>query len=270
MKKQFVWSLLIIPLLLTGCGNAKLETENAELKTRLENLERQLQDSNKQIGSQQTQINYLQGELDGAKKTADKSETDLKSASVQIEKQKESVNKLTRDLSDCQKDKEKNEKQLEIYHGKAASAVGELKALRSSLDEQTIKLDSYNQNYLNTKMQVTRLVEGLPESGVKRNIVATLLVFKGIENTWEDANKEIEERTKHAQHDYDTYGQPSNVRALKERVNILREALNANFVSASNRDQKIASYKGDIDKILNNLESLINGESQQKGNDTHS
>jgi len=45
MKKQSFLPLLIILLLLTGCGKAKLETENAGLKVEVSNLQQQIQKS---------------------------------------------------------------------------------------------------------------------------------------------------------------------------------------------------------------------------------
>lgn len=252
-------------MLLSGCGKAKLEADNAALKTQLEKLQQQLQDSSKQIGAQQATINYSQSQLDEAKKRADKSDVELKSVNSQIETQKEKIQSLTKNVSDCQKDKEKDEKDLERYRDKTKSAVGGLKALRSTFEEQTIQFDSYSHNYLETKMETMKLVDALPESEVKRKILGTLQFFSDIKNTWENANNEMTKRIEKAQeNDESEYRRiyainVARVASLHRQLVVLG-AQKENLVTKLNRDLKISSSKQEIDQQLKKLQDLMNGQ----------
>lgn len=122
--------VMSISLLLTGCGKSKLESENGELKTRLENLQQQLQTSNKQIGSQQTQINYLQSELDSAKKLeAEKEQAKTQKINTCIDKIGVRLERLYLDSGHFNfntDDQEKEEARLGQLENSAKTEIGDI------------------------------------------------------------------------------------------------------------------------------------------------
>jgi chromosome segregation ATPase len=274
MKTRNLFALLIaITVLLSGCGktNTKLESENADLKARLQKLESQLQASKSQTaseasqGSQPASIQDLKSQLDEAQKKAEAAANELQSVSSQVETQKEKIDQLMRELSDSQQAREKAEKALELYRDKAASAIKEFNALRSTLDDKTVKLDSYHQNYLATQTAVTKLVDALPESKVRRAILGVLATLTRVDDTWETAALQMQERTKEAQAGYDKFVAADGLGPNDYLINmgkrrILAPAEKENAATASRRDQQMVSFEKDIDLGIKNLQALVTGQ----------
>ena len=260
---------ITITALLSGCGktNPNLESENAALKARLQKLESQLQASNNQTtppASQPATSPDLTSQLDEAQKKAATAADDLKSLSSQIEAQKAKIDQLTSELAAAQQAREKAEKALQLYRDKAASAIKEFKTLRSTLDGKTANLDGYHQNYLATQAAVTKLVAALPESKVRRQILGVLATFTQMNDAWETAAIQMQERTKAAQADYDKFvdfgGVGPNDYVIKMgKDKILAPAEQANSATASSRDQQMASFETNIDLGIKNLQALVNG-----------
>jgi chromosome segregation ATPase len=270
-KRLLNFALFItIAVLLSGCGKTdkKLESENANLKTRVQKLEQQLKEANSRIaspGAQPASIPDLQSQLDEAQKKAEAAANELTSVSSQVETQKAKIDQLMRELSSCQQARETAEKALELYRDKAASAIKEFKALRSTLGDQTVKLDGYHQNYLATQMAVTNLVDALPESKVRREILGVLAMFTHINETWETAARQMQDRTKEAQADYDKFVSadglgPTDYLIKMGKNKILALAEEENAATASRRDQQMVSFEKDIDPGIKNLQDLVNGQ----------
>ena len=263
---------ITIAVLLSGCGkaNTNLASENADLKTRVQKLESQLQASKSQIaaegsqGSEQALVQDLKNQLDEAQKKAEAAADELKSLSSQVETQKAQIDQLTRELSNAQQAGEKAGQALKLYQDKAASAIKEFKALRSTLDDKTAKLDDYHQNYLATQTAVTNLVDALPESQVRRAILGVLATFTRVDDTWETAALQIQWRTRTAQAEYDKFVDfgglgPNDPVVNLGKTRILAPADQENAAMASARDQQMVSFETDIDLGIKNLEDLVNG-----------
>ncbi|MFZ0828011.1 MAG: hypothetical protein WAO02_11365 [Verrucomicrobiia bacterium] len=270
MKTKYLlgFALLItITALLSGCGKAttNLESENAGLKARVQKLESQLQAANSQTASQASQsapTDDLKNQLDAAQKQAEAAANELLSVSNQVETQKQQIDDLTRQLSGAQQAREKAEKALQLYQDKAVSAIKEFKTLRSTLDDKTAGPDGYHQNYLATQMAVTKLVAALPESKVRREILGVLATFTHADDTWETAARQMQDRTKAAQADYDKFINfgglgPNDVVIQMGKDKILAPAEQANAVMASARDQHMVSAEQDIDLAVKNLQDLV-------------
>jgi DNA repair exonuclease SbcCD ATPase subunit len=271
METKNIFALFMaITVLLAGCGkaNTKLASENADLKARLQKLEQQLQASKSQMASLQAQpapTPDLTGQLDDAQKKAEAAANELQSVSSQVETQKQQIDQLTRELSDAQQAREKAEKALELYRDKAASAIKEFNALRSSLGDQTAKLDGYHQNFLATQTAVTKLLDALPESKVRRQLVTVLGMFTYIDNIWVTADWQMQARTQEARAQYDKFVDfgglgPNDVVIKMGKDTILAPVEQKNAVTASSRDQAIVSTEKDLDVGLKNLQVLVNGQ----------
>jgi myosin heavy subunit len=262
---------ITITVLLTGCGktNPKLESENADLKARIQKLEQQLQVSNAQMASQASQpasTPDLKGQLDEVQKKADTAANDLQTLNGQVEAQKAKIDELTRDLSNAQQAREKAEKALELYQDRAASAIQQFQALRSTLVDKTAEVDAYHQNYPAAQTAVTKLVDPLPESKVRRAILGVLATCTHMNDTWETAARQIQARTKTAQADYDKLltidGIGTNDYSINMGKNrILAPAEQENAATASRRDQQMVSLEKDLDLGIKNLQALVNGSS---------
>jgi starvation-inducible outer membrane lipoprotein len=271
MKTKNLFALFIaITVLLSGCGktNTKLESENADLKARLQKLEQQLQASKTQAasqGSQPASTQDLKSQLDEAQKKAEAAANELQSASSQVETQKTTIDNLTRDLSSCQQATEKAGKALELYQDQAAAAIKEFIALRSTLGDQTAKLDGYHQNFLAMQTTVIKLLDALPESKVRRQMVTVLGMFTYVDNIWVTADWQMQARTQDAQTQYDKFVNfdglgPNDVVIKMGKDNILAPAERKNAVTASSRDQAIVSTEKDLDVGLKNLQDLVSGQ----------
>ncbi len=276
MKTKYflVFALFITTtVLLSGCGktDTKLASENADLKARIQKLESQLQASKSQMASQATPASQpasspdVQSQLDEAQKKADAAADELKTLSSQVEAQKAKIDQLTRDLSTAQQARQKAEQALQLYRDKTAAAIREFQALRGTLGDQTAKLDGYHQNYLATQTAVTKLLDALPESKVRRQIVAVLGLFTHIDDIWGTANLQMQERTKQAQAEYDKFVDfgglgPNDVVVRMGKDHILAPAEQDNADTASTRDQQIVSSEKDLDPGIKGLQDLVNGQ----------
>lgn len=165
MKTTLLFLGLFIALLLTGCGRSKLETENQQLKQ----------------------------QLDSMTKKAGKVESDLKAALLKIETQNHDLEDLTNRISDYQKSKDKMEKDLEMYRGKAKEAIEDIKALDGILDEQNLDTATYAQNYISTKMEVSKLVSPMSQSEIGKRIVSLISDCDDIKNTLEDTDSQLKQ-----------------------------------------------------------------------------
>jgi hypothetical protein len=188
----------------------------------------------------------------------------LKSVSSLVETQKVNIDDLMRELTNAQRAREKAEKALQLYQDKATSAIKEFNALRSTLGDQTAKLDGYHQNFQATQTVVIKLLDGLPESRVRRQLVTVLGMFTYVDNIWVTADQQMQARTMAAQVQYkkieDFVGLGPNDLVVKlGKDNILAPAEQKNAVTASSRDQAIVSTEKDLDVGLKNLQDLVNG-----------
>ncbi|MGO8837193.1 MAG: hypothetical protein ACLQAH_10300 [Limisphaerales bacterium] len=269
-KHFLVFALFItITALLSGCGkpDAALVSENADLKARLQKLEQQLQASKSQMAAPAAQPAAspdLQSQLDEAQKKADAAVTELQSANSLVETQKQQIDQLTRALSDAQQAREKAEKALQLYQDKTAAAIREFQALRSILGDQTNGFDAYPQHYQATQTTVTKVLDALPESRVRRQIVGVLATFTHINNAWVTAGQLMQARTQEARADYDKFlavdGIGTNDYSLKMgKDRILAPAEQDNAAMASVRDEKIVASEKDLDLGIKNLLALVNG-----------
>jgi chromosome segregation ATPase len=270
-KNLLCFALFItITALLSGCGktNPNLESENAALRARVQKLESQLQASNSGAAapaSAQGSAQALQSQLDEAQKKADAAADDLKALSSQVDTQKQKIGELTQQLAAAQQAREKAEQALQLFQDKAASAIREFKALRSTLGDQAASLDGYHQNYLATQTAVTKLAAALPESAVRRQIVGVLATFTHLNDTWESADQQMQERTRVAQAQYDKFVNfgglgPNRYVIEMGKEKILAPAAQENAATASNRDQQMASAVKDIDLAMKNLQGLVSGQ----------
>ncbi|HTY89083.1 MAG TPA: hypothetical protein VMB80_16675 [Candidatus Acidoferrum sp.] len=270
-------NLLVVVLFMTmtvlfsGCGktDTKLQAENADLKARLQKLEQQLQASKSQTASQasstasQASLQDLKSQLDEAQKKADDAATETKSLTAQVEAQKAKIDQLTRDLAAAQAARQKAEQALQLYRDNAASALKQFQALRSTLGGETPKLDDYHQNYVATQTAVTKLLAAMPQSKVRRQIVAALAVFTQMNDTWVTADLQIQQRAKQAQADYDKFVDfgglgPNDYVVNLGKTRILAPAEQENAETAARRDKIIASSVKDADAAIKSLQTILN------------
>jgi outer membrane murein-binding lipoprotein Lpp len=277
MKTKYflVFALFItVTVLMSGCGktDTNLASENADLKARVQQLEQQLKESGTRVaspgsqGSQPASIQDLKSQLDEAQKKAEAAANELKSVSSQLETQKQKIDDLMRELSDAQQAREKAEKALQLYQDKATSALKQFQALRNTLGDQTLRLDGYQQNYVATQTAVTKLVDALPESRVRRAILGVLATFTCINDTCKTAALQMQARTKTAQANYDEFVHfgglgPNDYVIQMGKDKILAPAEKDNAATASERDQQVVSLEKDLDLGLKNLQALVNGPS---------
>ena len=260
---------ITIAALLSGCGNTDTNSgsENAALKAQVQKLEQQLKESNAKIASQASQPASspdLTGQLDEAQKKAAAAADDLKSLTSQVEDQKAKIDQLTSALTNAQQAREKAEKALQLYQDKAAAAIKEIQALRNTLGGQTAKLDGYHQNYLATQTAVTKLTAALPDSKVRRGLLGVMATFTHMNEAWETANRQMQERTKAAQAEYDKFIDfggigPNDYVIQMGKDKILAPVEQDNAATASSRDQQMVSLEKDLDPAIKNLRDLVNG-----------
>lgn len=270
--KYFLVSALFITVtvLMSGCGktDTKLASENADLKARVQQLEQQLKASGTQVASPGAQASQpasegLQSQLVEAQKKAEAAANELKSVSGQLEAQKQKVDALMRELSNAQQAREKAEKALQLYRDNATSALKQFQALRGTMGDP-LNLEGYRQNYVATQTAVTKLVNALPESKVRRAISGVEAAFKQINDTCETAAQQMETRSKTAQANYDKFIQfgglgPNDYVIQMGKDKILAPAEKDNAATASQRDQQVLSLEKDLDLGLNNLQALLSG-----------
>jgi len=266
-----VASFITVTVLVSGCGktDTNLASENADLKARVQQLEQQLKESGAQVasqGAQQASTQDFKSQLDEAQKKAESAANELNSVRSQLEAQKQKIDELTRELSNAQQAREQAEKALQLYRDKTASALKQFQALRGTLGDQTLKLDGYQQNYVATQTAVTKLVDALPESKVRRAIVGVLAAFTRINDTCETAARQMQARTKEARANYDKFVDfgglgPNDYVIQMGKDRILAPAEKDNAATASQRDQQVISLEKDLDLGLKNLQALVNGRS---------
>ena len=281
MKTSYfpVFALFItVTVLVFGCGKTdkNLASENADLKARVYQLEQQLKESSNQAaspgapGSQSASARNAKGLLDEAQKRVEAAANELKSLNDQVETQKQKIDELTRELADAQQAREKAEQALQLSQGKAThpdkaiSALMQLQALRCALPDNTLTFDGYQQNYVVTQSAVSKLVDALPESGVRQAILAVLATFTRINDICETADLQMEARTKTAKANYDKFvdfgGMGPNRYVIEMgHDKILGPAEKDNAATASQRDQQVASLRKDLDLGLKNLQALMSG-----------
>jgi chromosome segregation ATPase len=165
MNITYLFAGLIICLILTGCGQSKLVTENQQLKQ----------------------------QLDSITQKADKTESDLKAALLKIDSQNQQLEALTNRISDYQKSADKMQKDLEMYRGKAKEAIEDIKALDGILDEDNLDTATYAQHYIDTKIEVTKLVSPMSESEVGKRILSLIGDCDDIKNTLENTDSQLKQ-----------------------------------------------------------------------------
>ena len=276
MKTKYLLTLvsfITVTVLVSDCRKAdtRLESENAELKARVQQLEQQLNEATNQVAApaapapQPAAAREAKGLLDEAQQRVAAAADELKSLNSQIEAQKQKIDQLTRELASAQQGREKAEAALRPYQ-QAAAALIQLQALRSSLPDNTLKFDGYQQNYATTQSAVKKLVDALPESGVRQAILGVLATFKRINDVSETAALQMEARTKTARANYDKFidfgGMGPNRYVIEMgQDKILAPADRDNAATAAQRDQQVAALRKDLDSGLKNLQALVNGQS---------
>jgi len=276
MKTKYLLTLvsfITVTVLVSDCRKAdtRLESENAELKARVQQLEQQLNEATNQVAApaapapQPAAAREAKGLLDEAQQRVAAAADELKSLNSQTEAQKQKIDELTRELANAQQAKEKAEAALRPYQ-QAAAALIQLQALRSSLPDNTLKFDGYQQNYATTQSAVKKLVDALPESGVRQAILGVLATFKRINDVSETAALQMEARTKTARANYDKFidfgGMGPNRYVIEMgQDKILAPADRDNAATAAQRDQQVAALRKDLDSGLKNLQALVNGQS---------
>ena len=274
MKTQYpiAFALFITAtVLVSSCGKTdkNLASENADLKARVQQLEQQLNESSNQVASsgapapQSASTREAKGLLDEAQKEAEAAANELKSLSSQLETQKQKVAELTRELANVQQARDKAEQALRPYQ-EAASALMQLQALRSALPDNTLKFDGYQQHYVATQSAVQKLVDALPESGVRQAILDVLATFTRINDICQTAAAQMEARTKLAQANYDKFVDfggmgPNDYVIAMGHDKILGPAKKDNAATAAVRDEQVASLRKDLDLKLKNLQALMSG-----------
>jgi len=274
MKTKYflVFALFItVSVLLSGCKktDTNLASENADLKARVNQLEQQLKESNNQAAapgaqaSQPASSQNLKDTLDEAQKRVEAAANELKSLGSQIETQKQKIDELTRELSKAQEAGEKAEQALHPYQ-QAAAALMQLQALRCTLPDNTLEFDGYQQNYVATQSAVRKLVDALPESGVRQAILGVLATFTRINHVCETAAAQMEARTKTARAYYDKFVDfggmgPNDYVIAMGHDRILGPAEKDNAATASERDEQVASLRKELDLGLKNLQALMSG-----------
>ncbi|HYA79056.1 MAG TPA: hypothetical protein VED19_00940 [Candidatus Nitrosopolaris sp.] len=270
----FITVMVLVP----GCRktNKNLASENADLKARVQQLEQQLKESNNQVaspgapGSQSAPTRDAKSLLDEAQKRVEAAANELKSLNDQRETQKQKIDELTHELANAQQAREKAEQALQRYQDKAThpdeaiSALMQLQALRCALPDNTLTFDGYQQNYAATQSAVRKLIDALPESGVRRAILGVLATFKRINDLCETAALQMEARTKTARANYDQFVDfgglgPNDYVIAMGQDKILAPAEKDNAATAAQRDQQIASLRKELDLGLKNLQALMSG-----------
>jgi outer membrane murein-binding lipoprotein Lpp len=278
-KCFLVFGLFItVAVLVSGCGKTdkNLASENADLKARVQQLEQQLNESSNQVASAGAQASQpastrdAKNLLDEAQKEAEAAATALKSLSSQVETQKQKIDELARELADAQQAREKAEQALQLFQDKATHpdmaipALMQLQALRCALPDNTLKFDGYQQNYAATQSAVKKLVDALPESGVRQAILDVLAVFTRINDICQTAAAKMEARTKTARANYDKFVDfggmgPNDYVIAMGHDKILAPAEKDNAATAALRDQQVVSLRKDLDLGLKNLQALMSG-----------
>lgn len=239
MKVRYLFLGLAVSLILTGCGQGKLKTENQQLKQ----------------------------QLDSTTTRAVQAESDLKAALSKIDSQNQQLEALTNRISDYQKSADKMQKDLEIYRGKAKEAIEDIKALDGILDENNLDTATYAQHYIDTKIEVTKLVSPMSESEVGKRILSLLDDCDSIKNALENNDsgiKQAEESENEAYHnDLELNGNNDYVRAYIKynHSNILAKKIHDIKVNLAG---DIFKSRTQLDVGIFNVETLMTTGSVQK------
>jgi len=270
-KYLLAFALFItVAVLVPGCGktNKNLAAENADLKARVQQLEQQLKESGTQAASPPASTENLKHTLDEAQKRVEAAADELKTLNSQVETQKQKIDELTRELTDAQQAREKAEQALQQCQDKAThpdmaiSALMQLQALRCALPDNTLNFDGYQQNYATTQSAVKKLVDALPESGVRQAILEALATFTRINDVCQAAAAKMEARTNTAKANYakfiDFGGMgPNDYVIAMGHDKILGPAEKDNAATAAKRDEQVAVLRKDLDLGLKNLQALM-------------
>jgi len=273
IKYPLVFALFItITALLSGCAksNSELAAENADLKARIQKLEQQLQASGGHAaspaspGAESASTQDLRSQLAEAQKQAEAAADQLKSLTSEVENQKAQIVSLTRQLSAAEQARDEAEKALKLYRDNATSAIKQFQALRSTLGGKTVIAAGYRQNYLATQTAVTRLADALPESAVRRHIMAVLAMFTQVNDICETADQQMQARTRQAKANYDKFLEfgglgPNDYVIQIGKDKILAPAEQENAATASKRDQQVVALEKDLDLGIKDLQALVNG-----------
>lgn len=252
--------LSLASLLFAGCDSA-VKHENATLKNEVANLQQRLQDIRAEAATNKVSIERIRAEFDQQNSVFLKTKEELSASKLQLEMLRVNLDKLTKDLSEETKAKEKAEKALESYRDKTSAAYRELKALRGIFDEKSVKLVDFNQNYLTAKREVTKLVDAMPESSVKRRIFAIVESFSEIKTVWEKSIEDMENRQAQGKIEilgWNTVGGvgKNSVEKVEGEGKIRIKVIEDMGAIAKSRADKVANLKTDIDRQLQELREV--------------
>jgi chromosome segregation ATPase len=269
-KNLFYFALCaVLTVLSSGCQktDSSLASENADLKARVQQLEQQLHASQGQAASAQSQAasaGDMQSQLAEAQRKADSSTGQLKSLSSQVDTLKQQIEVLTRQLTEAQQAKENAQKALQLYQDKAGAALKQFQALRGTLNGSTANLNGYHQGYLATQSAVNNSLAALPESRIRRQIVAVLTQFAQVDNIWQTAERQMQARTQEAQTAYNQFVDLGGLGPVDRLVELGQEKILApvkqeNAATAANRDRQMAASEKNLDLAIQNLQAMMNG-----------
>ena len=91
-----------------------------------------------------------------------------------------------------------------------------------------------------------------------------LATFTKVDDTWETATLQMQERTKQARADYDKFLDfgglgPNDTVVSMGKDRILAPAEQANAATATTRDQQMVAAEPDMDLAIKKLQALVNG-----------
>jgi len=274
-KFAFVFALVItltaLTAILAGCGNssANLAAENANLKARVQKLEQQLKAANQKpapAATDNSAVEGLKGQLDEAQKSASTTDALLKSLTDEINVQKAKIDDLTRQLAAAQQARDKAVSALQLYQDTATSALKQFQALRSTLGDKTLNVAGYRKSFPAAQTAVTQMANALPESKVRRQIMAVLASFTHLNDTCNVTDQQVQARTAQAKAEYDKlidFGglgpNPYVIKMGKDRI--LAPAEQANSAALIQRNQQVVAQEKDLDQGLKNLQFLVTGQS---------
>ena len=113
---------------------------------------------------------------------------------------------------------------------------------------------------------MTGLAEALPESAVRRQMMAVLAVFTRMNDICETTDQQMAARTREAKAKYDKFVEfdglgPNRYVIELGKEKILAPAEQANAAAAAERDQQVTALEKDLDLGIKNLRTLANGQS---------
>lgn len=204
-------------------------------------------------------------ENEALKKEAAELQQQLREIRTEVVADKSALENVTKELSETKKAKEKAEKALEIYRDKASSAYRELKSLRGIFDESSVKLDEFSRSYLSAKMEITKLVDVVPESQMKRQIISVLQLFSDIKTIWEKSNQDMEDRQDQGNRELRYWIEVDSLdkgplTKIGGQTDIKLKTIEAVEAVELNRILEIHTKKRGIDQQLEKLKEALNSE----------